>query len=78
MEEEEREVDNDIGRSQLAGIQYKLTQWGKYRRGRTNQIIEREMPGMRKEIPKEETSKCYGDAARKAGATVLWGGAILL
>ena len=28
-------------------------------------ILENEMPGMRKEIPKEETYNKYGDAARK-------------
>ena len=31
----------------------------------SEKILENEMPGMRKEIPKEETNNKYGDAARK-------------
>ena len=31
----------------------------------SEKILENEMPGMRKEIPKEETYNKYGGAARK-------------
>ena len=37
----------------------------KLRRGRSHKIIEKEMQRARKEIPKEETYNCYGNAARK-------------
>ena len=32
---------------------------------KSEQILENRMPGMRKEIPKKETQRKYGDAARK-------------
>ena len=40
----------------------------------SEKILENEMPGMRKEIPKEETNNKYGDAARKIeiGAIETW------
>ena len=67
--EVEKQANNAIAESQVTGSQYKLMQGnGKYSRERSKEIIEREMPGARKEIPKAETSNCYGDAAGRSGA----------
>ena len=40
-------------------------------RERSHEIIEQDMQGMRKEIPKEGTYNCYGDAARKVAIGAL-------
>ena len=42
-------------------------------------ILENEMPGMRKEIPQEETYYKYGDASRKVeiGGGELWNTGLL-
>ena len=49
--EEEKQVNNAIGENQLENPQYKLSQRnGKYSSERSQERIEREMPGVRKEI----------------------------
>ena len=50
---EEQKVNSATEKSQLENIQYKLSQRNEiYSKARTKKIIELEMPGMRKEIPK--------------------------
>ena len=51
----EEESENAIGGSQLGSLQYKLTQGNEsYSCASTKKIIEKEMPGMRREMPKGE------------------------
>ena len=62
----ETQSHKDVGESRLAGTQYNLNQGnGRYSSARTKKIIAHEMLGMRKEIQKEDTNKCYGVAARR-------------
>ena len=59
---EEQKVNNDIVGSQLENLQYKLPHGnGKYSREQSQEIIEQEIPGARKEIHKE-TYNSYGGA----------------
>ena len=70
--EEEKQSGNVLWGSQSAGSQYKLAQGdGRYSSGRSETIIEREMPGARREIPKGETGNCYGDSAWRMGEKAL-------
>lgn len=59
--EEEKQAGNEIGRSQLECLQYKLTRGnGWYSSVRTKQIIEREMPGARKGARKKKLKTVMG------------------
>ena len=49
----------------LIGLRFKLGKRKNLSMEASERILESEMPGMRKEIPKEETYDKYGDAARK-------------
>ena len=73
--EEEKQPDNAIAESRLTVPEYEITQGnGKYSSSeRTKKIIEQEMPGMRKAVPKEETSNFYGGAARRVEISALEG-----
>ena len=66
---EMEEIDHSLNvnqTDQLEALRFKLnTRKQKLPRERSEQILENEMPGMRKEIPKEETQNKYGHAARK-------------
>ena len=58
---EEQQVNNAIEETKLVNIQYKLTRGNeKYSREWNNQIKEREIPGTRKAIRKEENNNRYG------------------
>ena len=61
----EKEVNNVIGRKSINGPSIQINAMGRKIQQRKNEENYRaRMPGMRKEIPKGETSNCYGDAAR--------------
>ena len=49
----------------LVGLRFKFGKIRQLPREASEKILENEMPGMRKEIPKKETYNKYGDAARK-------------
>ena len=49
----------------LIGLRFKFGKNKNLPRTASELNLENEMPGMRKEIPKEETYNKYGDAARK-------------
>ena len=69
---DERQVNNAVSESHLENLQYKLARCSKkYSREHTKQIIEEEMPGMRKEIHKGWTNNCYLDSARRLGVKSL-------
>ena len=59
-----KQVNNAIGETQLGNPQYKLSQ-GMGILVKKYGVIEQEIPGMMKEIPKDEAYNYYGDDARK-------------
>ena len=53
ISEEQVHVNNDMGENKLWNPQYNFAQWNeKYSRERSQEIVEQEMPGMRKYIHK--------------------------
>ena len=67
-EVKERTVNNAISGNILGDLQYKLPHRNeKFSGERSQKIIEKEMIGMRKEIPKVSTYSCYGAPKGKVG-----------
>ena len=60
----------------LIGLRFKFGKTKNLSRAASELISENEIPGMRKEIPKEETYK-YGDAARKIEIEAIENAALL-
>ena len=70
---DDAQVNNDIEENQLEHPQYKLVRRSeKYSTRRSQEIIEKEMPGSRQEIHKEETYNWYGGSDRKIEIGALW------
>ena len=63
------EINNSLNvnqTDQLEALRYKLKAKNhNFPREKSEQILENEMPGMRKAIPKEETQNKYGGASRR-------------
>ena len=62
----------------LVGLRFKFGETKNLSRAASELIPESEMPGMRKEIPNEETYNKCGDAARKIEIEAIENAALLL
>ena len=63
---EEAQVNNEVAGRRLKNPQYEASQGnGEYTRERCQEIIERGIPGMRKETSKGGNYNCYGGAERE-------------